>query len=311
VRAVTSSDPHDTAVRLAAFRWLEEQTAIAGEDVLPWKLLQRGFGLEGARVPLVSMPGIFKPAVCRLPLSIRTSAGGPYADELLDDRIVYCYRGTDPDHPDNVGLRTAWREHVPLVYLHGHVSGRYHVEWPVWIVGDEPARLRFHVQAEALPAELGGASLGGPRLGADAEGDPLVRAYATRAMKQRLHQRGFRERVLAAYHEQCAMCRLRHRKLLDAAHIVPDSEGGPPEVPNGIALCKIHHAAFEVHVLGVRPDDHCIHVRPDVLREIDGPMLQHGLQELQGQKLWVPRTPGKRPDPEHLRRQWEVFQRAG
>jgi len=52
-------------------------------------------------------------------------------------------------------------------------------------------------------------------------------------------------------------------------------------------------------------------VQPAVLREIDGPMLRHGLQELQGQKLWIPRTHGMRPDPEHLRRQWEVFERAG
>ena len=29
----------------------------------------------------------------------------------------------------------------------------------------------------------------------------------------------FREKVLAAYHSQCAFCRLRHRELLDAAQL--------------------------------------------------------------------------------------------
>ena len=199
---------------------------------------------------------------------------------------------------------------MPLVYFHAVMPGRYLAVWPVFIVGDEPEALRFLVQAEDAEGILGGASSGGQLGGASPTGGSLDRGYATRRMKQRLHQRGFREIVLAAYREQCAMCRLRHRDLLDAAHIVPDSEGGLPEVPNGISLCKIHHAAFDRRVLGVRPDDYRIHVRPDVLREIDGPMLRHGLQELQGNKLWVPRSPGKKPDPERLRWHWERFQRA-
>ena len=94
----------------------------------------------------------------------------------------------------------------------------------------------------------------------------------TRLGKQRMHQREFRQRVRRAYREQCAICRLRHEELLDAAHILPDGHPrGEPVVPNGLALCKPHHAAFDRHVLGVRPDL-TVELRPDVLREPDGPM---------------------------------------
>ena len=71
------------------------------------------------------------------------------------------------------------------------------------------------------------------------------------------------------------MCRLRHSELVNAAHILPDGHPrGFPIVPNGLAMCKLHHAAFDVQILGVRPDL-TIELRKDVLRETDGPMLMH------------------------------------
>jgi putative restriction endonuclease len=62
---------------------------------------------------------------------------------------------------------------------------------------------------------------------------------------------------------------------LDGRHERP----GLPEVPNGLALCKIHHSAYDVNILGVSPD-YRVHIRSDVLREHDGPMLRWGLQEM-------------------------------
>ena len=104
------------------------------------------------------------------------------------------------------------------------------------------------------------------------------RQYVTAVVRQRLHQRGFRERVLRAYQQCCAICRLRHDALLEAAHTLPDIHlFDEPVVPNGLALCKLHHAAFDAYIIGVTPDLE-VTVRLDVLQEIDGPMLQHGLQ---------------------------------
>ena len=123
------------------------------------------------------------------------------------------------------------------------------------------------------------------------------REYTTSLARRRLHQRAFRELVLLAYRNQCALCRLRHSELLDAAHIVPDAEPeGEPVVQNGIALCRLHHAAFDRFFLAVRPD-HIIEVRPDVLEEADGPTLQHAIQGLHGQSIVLPRKSLERPGP--------------
>ena len=284
----------DLPLRLAAFRWLEQQTTLHGE-VLPWALLLAGFEFQGERVPVVGPKGIFTPRLCSLPLSIITVVGGPYTDAFATDGFLhYRYRGTDPGHLDNVGLRQAMNEEVPLVYLHGHVEGRYHAIWPVFVVADSPGALTFTVAADAT-ARAGTVSDEGVY-----EDPGLRRAYVTREVRQRLHQQAFRERVLTAYGERCALCRLRHRELLDASHIVPDREpGGEPVVSNGLSLCKLHHAAFDGFFLTVDPD-YRILVRRDVLEEEDGPMLRHGLQELHGQRIVLPRRDVWRPDRDLL-----------
>ena len=296
----------DRVVRVAAFNFLKEQTTLHGGSVLPRRLLEQGFEFDGRRVPLVGPQGIFKPAVCDLPLSITTvpevpGKERPYEDEPTYEGVHYRYRGTDPRHPDNVGLRRAMVEQVPLVYFHGHRPGLYHAEWPVYVVGDDPSRLTFTIlteQATDLEAIVSLAE--GPK-----------RAYLATQMFKRLHQSLFRVRVLDAYEETCSVCRLRHWELLDAAHILPDNDPrGEPVVPNGLALCKLHHAAFDADILGVRPDLK-IEVRHDILREADGPMLKVGLQGFDGQIITVPRQKTLRPNVDFLAERYERFRKAG
>jgi putative restriction endonuclease len=77
-----------------------------------------------------------------------------------------------------------------------------------------------------------------------------------------------------------------------------------------MALCKIHHAAYDRRILGVRPDL-VVEIRADLLAEIDGPMLRHGLQERHGQALMtVPRARAERPDPELLALSYASFRGA-
>ncbi len=299
----------DERVRLAAFKWLEEQTRIHG-DVLPRTILSEGFEFENQPVPLVGPQGIFKPKLLsQIPLSITTAPQGPYDDSFgPDGLLMYRYRGTDPQHRDNAGLRIALFRKAPLVYFHGIVPGKYLAVWPVFIVGDDPDKLTFKVAVDDLSyvesdwqGELGRNSM------LSEPASDARRAYLTTAVRQRLHQRGFRERVLRAYREQCAFCRLRHLELLDAAHIIPDGEpDGLPVVKNGIALCKFHHAAFDRLLLGVRPD-YVIEVRKDILREKDGPMLIHGLQGLHLKHILIPRSAELRPNPDLLDRRFQQF----
>lgn len=303
-----ASDP----ARLAAFAFLGEQARLRNEQfppVLPRELLSEGFVLSGQRVPLIGPQGIFKPAAVRdgIPLSITTAPPvlgrpAPYDDQLSDDgTLSYRYRGTDPLHHENVGLRRAMQTRTPLIYFQGLVPGRYLCMWPAYVVAEDPRDLAFIVEvAVGVAPEIRESS-------GDAE---VIRRYAMREVRQRMHQAGFHQRVLAAYHRTCALCRLRHEELLDAAHIIPDGRpGGDPVVPNGLALCKIHHRAFDVNILGIRPDL-VVEVRRDVLHEVDGPMLQHGLQGLHGGRVTVPRHILLRPSHERLEERYEEFRKA-
>jgi putative restriction endonuclease len=301
----------DASVRSAAFAFLNDQTARLGE-VLPWMVLRDEFVFRGERVPLVSMQGIFKPAVLAdIPLTIRTAPEEddkprPY-DDAMDSagRLLYRYRGTDPRHPENVGLSLAMQRQVPLIYLFGVSKGRYMPVWPAFIVANDPGALTVTISIDSREV-----SAAPPEPGALVTAEPR-RSYVTRITMQRVHQRAFSARVLAAYQNRCAMCRLAHPELLDAAHILPDGHPrGEPVIRNGLALCKLHHAAFDSHILGVRPD-RIIEVRADILEEVDGPMLRHGLQEMGGRELSVPRSESSKPERERLEERYEMFRRAG
>ena len=299
----------DAIVRRTAFGWLAEQAA-RHDDVVPWSVLIRGFDFKGVRVPLVSMQGIFKPRVCELPLSIRTAVDGPYDDRAGDEgRFFYAYRGSDPNHRDNAGLRELMRRRIPLVYFLGLLPGRYLAAWPVFVVADEQPALIFTIQLDDAAVLDFGVAATSVALSYEPGGDER-RRYVTREFQVRLHQSSFRERVLRAYRSRCAVCRLRHHELLDAAHIVPDSEAGAPRVPNGLALCKLHHAAFDKLFVGVRPDG-VIEVRRDILEEEDGPMLLHGLKRLHRTRLHAPRRTDDQPDPDLLEIRYARFVAAG
>lgn len=294
----------DTRIRAAAFEVLRELVDKHG-DVLPRSELTEGFMLDGRRVPFMGPQGIFKPGVMGVPLSMTTVPSGPYDDGFDGTGVLhYRYRGTDPFHRDNVGLRFAMQEQLPLVYFHRVVPGKYVAAWPVFIVGDNPSRLTFEVQVD--DAEHVGLGEAETRMVGREDSTEARRQYVTSLVRRRLHQRTFRERVLEAYRRECAFCHFRHEELLEAAHITPDSDPlGEPVVSNGLSLCQLHHGAFDRHFVGVRPD-HRIEVRADLLDEEDGPTLV-GIQSLHGQRIEVPRRQADRPSIDRLERRYQEF----
>jgi putative restriction endonuclease len=288
-------------VRLAAFEWLIELGA--PERELTRTTLARGFDLDGVRIPLLGPQGIFSPAGFRVPLSIVTIPGR-YADSVPanDNLLRYAYRGTDATHRDNAGLRQAMSSRTPLAYFFRTDPGFYLAQFPVFIVVDVPANLMFTVKVDEEWTLS--------RADRAAAADTLLRReYATRLVRQRLFQAEFRRRVVAAYRQRCALCSLRHRELLDAAHITPDSDAGEPVVSNGMSLCKLHHAAFDQFFFGVTPDYRVV-VRPSILRESDGPMLIVGLQQIHGSTILLPTELEHRPNRDRLARRFEAFERA-
>lgn len=300
------SDDFDARLRREAQEWLTVRTH-DGQVPVSWQDLQ-DFEVDGRPFKLMDpQRGIRKPRTLTAALSIRTTytAEGrdrPYEDVLGSDGLLrYKWRGDDPNHPENVALREARRQQAPLIWFFGVGPALYQPVYPVYLLGEEQNRQQF-VVAHDVTRELI----------ADTPVTEHVRRYILRETRQRVHQPVFRASVIRAYRSRCAVCALGHHQLLDAAHIVPDGdEAGVAAVRNGLALCKIHHAAYDCHVLGIRPDL-VVEIRADLLDEVDGPTLEHGLKGRHGQRLMaLPAVRAERPDPELLELSHARFRAAG
>jgi len=293
----------DTQIRLAAFEWLKEMVTLY-DDVLPRRLLETGFIFKNETISLMGPKGIWKPRTMNLPISITTAPHGPYDDGFTEEMFLkYKYRGTNPYHSDNVCLRLIMQEKRPLIFFHGILPGKYLATWPVYIIKDSIPELTFTVAID----DAKNIDIGAPLEVNEGTPEYYKRAYKTGEILIRLHQRSFRERVLRAYRNQCSLCQLRHAELLDAAHIVGDREEmGEPVIQNGIALCKIHHAAYDKNILGITPD-YVVNIRKDVLDEIDGPMLKYGIQSLNTKRIILPKRKLDWPDQDRLQQRYELF----
>lgn len=289
----------DHELRMACFLALDALRAQFGPVLAYRGALDRGFEHGGARVPFLNhLKGIFRARAQRGPaaLSLLTSARSPYDDEQTDEGFWYAFRDGAQELADNRALRAALEERVPVVYFVGIVPGLYEPIYPCWVVDRELRR----VLVTPSPADV-------PAL-APPESAP-ERRYATRQVRRRLHQDRFRAIVLPAYRDRCAVCRLKERRLLDAAHIIADGDArGDPVIPNGLSLCSIHHRAYDQDLIGVDPD-FTVHVSRRLLDDDDGPMLDV-LKTSHGVRLGVPRAAHKHPDRDRLATRFERFARA-
>lgn len=297
----------DARLRERAFAYLNAVTLQGGGLVTREQL--EAFTFEGRRVPLIARQrGIHKISELPAPLSILTTYSPspdlrPYEDEVGPDGYLrYKWRGTDPNLYDNRALRYAMRTRTPIIWFRGVAPGVFVAHYPVWIVGEEPEQQQFVVALDEYLLDWS----------PDLAVRPFApqRRYAERLVRTRLHQRVFSGQVLLAYGRQCALCRLRRVELLGAAHIRPDSKGGEPIVPNGIAMCALHHRAFDSNVLGIDPR-YRIEIRRDILSEPDGPTLTYALQGLHGASLTLPRRRMQYPRADLLEERYEEFRAAG
>ena len=299
---------NDHLLRLAAFKAVNELAEVRGE--LTAQDLKAGFEYQGERIPLVNpQRGIFKPQQMRYLLSIRTVYPTPGRRVWYDDQrhvhrqiyegeeaVDYAFMGENPDAADNRWLREAMENRVPVIYFLGVAPGLYEAIVPAYLVGWDrralKARVAFGVAAEDSSEY--------PATGVE-------RRYALRQVKQRLHQASFREAVISAYDGRCAVSGLPEQRLLDAAHIVADRNEpwGQAIVPNGIPLSKIHHAAFDAHLIGIDPDFR-VHVADRLLKLNDGPMLEV-LKKLHHGKLHLPVRKRDWPDRERLLLRFDEF----
>ena len=282
-------------VRRAAMAYLAACCDTGGGVVSRREL--EAFVYEGERLPLIDAGrGIRNPRQLASSLTLLTTPGSPYDDKTAPDGLRrYAYRAGRIDQGDNPKLRRAAETGYPMILLTKVADGVFVPTFPVYAVADHPRERHVEIAVDESLQAL-------------AEMTPTqnTRSYAERLTKMRLHQPVFRARVLLAYDRSCTICRLQHVDLLDAAHILSDSDGGEPIVKNGLAMCKIHHAAYDRGILGIR-SDYTVQIRADVLREVDGPMLRHGLQDTHGWRLEIPSRIADRPDRDALAARYVAF----
>lgn len=303
------ADP-DWAIRVAAFAALRLAVAKAG-PVLPWSAIAQGF-LHAGRVFLFAnqTKGIFRPAgMTGAALSIKTTVprvGPPKYDDIASNGgFAYAFQRQGADYHDNKILARAAELRTPIIYFYGVGSGRYRPIWPAYVAEVDTAVQVFTILAQDEAPLEPGRHLADPRL------TSVARRYATAMVKRRLHQELFREIVLNAYDSRCAVCGLPRAELIDAAHIEPDRDvQGEPEISNGLALCKLHHGAFDANLLGIRPD--LVVEISEVLKDVrDGPTFEHAIKGVHGQSIVVPRRKAHHPSVAHLEARYEVFRSGG
>lgn len=297
----------ETAIRIAAFEHVRRLHEVHGQ--LTMKELRPGFIFENERIPLVSPRGIFKPKLMRFLLSIKTVVPKPGAKIWYDDQrnvhqqiyngeetIDYSFMGQNPEDNDNRYLREAYEKQIPVIYFLGIAPGIYEPIVPVFISGWDPAALKASV------------SFGNPEeTSVEPPKNALERRYALHIVKHRLHQVSFRKAIISAYNGRCALSRIAEPRLLDAAHIISDKDEqlGQPVIPNGIPLSKIHHAAFDAHLIGIDPD-YQLHVSDRFLDLKDGPVLE-AMKGLDGRTIYLPKRTQDRPDRDRLAQRFEHF----
>lgn len=299
----------DSLIRAAAFEHIRRLTDI--REHLAAKDLAPGFTFEGTRIPLVNpQRGIFKPRQMQYLLSIKTVIPRRGARVWYDDQreihrqiyrgqetIDYAFMGDDPNAADNRWLKEAFENRVPIIYFLGVAPGIYEALFPVFVNEWDPNSLRASIAFGVADGD----TWEPPRDGAE-------RRYALRTVKERLHQASFREAVIEAYKGRCALSGLPEPRLLDAAHIISDRHErlGQPVVTNGIPLSKLHHAAFDAHLIGIDPD-YRLHVSGRLLGQNDGPILE-ALKSLNGSQIHLPRRKEDYPDRDRLAIRYAEFQ---
>lgn len=112
---------------------------------------------------------------------------------------------------------------------------------------------------------------------------------------------------MRAYRRRCTVCALKRPELVQAAHIVEFAGEGVQEVANGLALCAIHHLAYDRNLLGIDPGG-VVHIARALRDETDGPMLTAGIQSFHGSEIRLPPATADRPDPERLALRFERFE---
>lgn len=127
----------------------------------------------------------------------------------------------------------------------------------------------------------------------------VIRTIATRYRSAK-----FRDNVLNAYGHKCAFCQVQ-LSLLDAAHIIPvAAPESTDEVINGVALCKLHHFAYDANLVSFN-EHYRIEISQARIQELTASNKTGGLPGFQSamrNSLLLPANPRQHPDTNYIKK---------
>lgn len=296
------SPEEERDAHFAAMQWFESQQ-LAGRELLTHRELMQGFMWHGHRLRLTHQTqGIWKPAGFASALTFKTVASTPGKASPYNDRIDgagflrYKFASAADKQWTNEAMFVAAERKYPLAWLVGIKPANtlyYYARFPSFIESIDHRLAEFVISIrEAAPTlNLNSSSGIVPE---------IERKYVSRWTRARVHQHDFREHVISAYDISCAVCDLPHAQLLEAAHIIPDAEElGTPEVSNGLALCRVHHTAYDRNLIGI-DINHQIHVAKRA-RKLETDTQRTSLTAFDRKFLThVPKNKNLRPNEERI-----------
>ncbi len=139
------------------------------------------------------------------------------------------------------------------------------------------------------------------------EADIQIRNIARKttivSVSKKLRDVSFRRRILTAYGFHCAVCGIQLR-LVDAAHIIPvNQDNSTDETRNGLALCALHHKAYDQALVTV-VEDYSIQINRNQATELQQQKLSDGLAKFSQELrpiIILPPAISDRPHAEYIR----------
>lgn len=288
-------------IREDIFRWLDEQMSEQGSPYFTRAKLQT-YTYQGHPIKLLdTSKGIRNPVIFDVTLSVMTSIKQDtgYIDEILSDRVIkYSLQSAAPDKGDNIKLLKAVASGDPIVYFKAKQAGIFEAHYPAYVRSFDPEQKVVYLELEEEFTVYG---------------DPVKlvtdkATYRQQIVRVRQNQQQFRAQVMNAYAAVCAVCRLNQYTLIDAAHITPfASDTSVPHVTNGLALCKLHHAAYDQNLLGISPE-YKIKIHASMLNGADkNASVQVNFIDINGNSLLIPERSELRPDRDRLKERFVSF----
>jgi putative restriction endonuclease len=131
----------------------------------------------------------------------------------------------------------------------------------------------------------------------------IARKTTVVSVSKRLRDVSFRKRVLTAYGFHCAVCGVQ-LKLVEAAHIIPvNHDNGTDETRNGIALCALHHKAYDQALITIT-DDYSVQINRSRVSDLQSQKLSDGLAKFSQDLrplIILPPAVSDRPHVEYIR----------